>query len=63
MTERGRKIPLDSAPAMDGNLVIERRDGQEIAVAYDPAKHYAGVRRYKSHFSTCPDAGEHRRSR
>jgi hypothetical protein len=65
-TESGKRIPLDAAPASDGNLmlVVERIRGERRLIAkmwtqalfdeYEPAA-------YVSHFATCPDADKHRR--
>ena len=66
LTKKGRRIPLDRNPVPDGNIEIEEADegppmsrvvsGQgELSPGLFPAT------RYKSHFSTCPNAKRHRR--
>lgn len=64
ITEKDARIPIDPKPREDGNLVLlgAGRGGAPLAVQFNPAVH--GSRpRYGSHFSTCPHAGAHRRSR
>lgn len=61
-----RRIPIDPDPTADGNI--------ELAPLPDSRPYYAttwgtshtwpdGTPRYRSHFSTCPQASEHRRHR
>lgn len=57
MEKSGRWIPLDPVPVLGGNLVRDR-EGTVSVVAPDKT-----VRRYVSHFSTCPDASLFRRPR
>lgn len=52
-TEKARAIPLDREPVAGGN--IELVDGVAKYVSPNPE-----VRRYVSHFVTCPYAREHR---
>jgi hypothetical protein len=55
-TAAGKNIPLDPVPVLGGNL---EKDHDEVRyVTPDPE-----VRRYVSHFSTCPAAASFRRSR
>ena len=56
-TINGRRMPLDPEPVSGGNLVL---DGQKVRGA--TAEDAPGLRR-SSHFSTCPEAGSHRRRR
>lgn len=66
----GKKMPVDSEPDMrpppkGGTLVLTLRKGPQsrlLVEKYDPAKHDAKRNRYTSHFATCPNASEHRRS-
>lgn len=61
----GRAMPVDAAPADDGNVKLTARDGQPplAVVVGNPAKMF-GVRwKYRSHFATCPNAAKHRRPR
>lgn len=61
-TERGRAIPVDAEPHADGNLVLVPVDrGVYLARAYQPL--FDGkAKRHRSHFATCPNAPEHRKS-
>lgn len=56
ITEGGKKMPIDSTPAPDGNLVF-------IGLGAHPVPEKWTGERYKSHFATCPDAKNFRRSR
>lgn len=64
VTENGKRIPIDPTPRADGNLVLlgAGRGGAPLAVQYSEVKHF-GRKRHVSHFSSCPFAGAHRRSR
>jgi hypothetical protein len=55
-TSTGKAIPLDAEKVDGGNL--ELKDG---TVSY--AKSHPDVKRYRSHFATCPKASSFRRSR
>jgi hypothetical protein len=55
-TPRGKNISLDVAQVAGGN--VELRSGVAFVVKPEP-----GVVRYRSHFATCPNAGEHRQPR
>ncbi len=59
-TTSGKWIPLDAEPVADGNIVLERGRARVLA-ADEQVGH--GVRRFKSHFATCPNAAKHRASR
>jgi hypothetical protein len=65
-TSGGKNMPLDPEPVSDGNIVrgafIEAGRAVFTATPYN-AEHHAGHKRYRSHFVTCPNAAEHRRSR
>lgn len=59
-TEKGDKsIPLDPAPAANGNLVLGDGGVRAHLPLFDPPD----IPRYVSHFATCPDADQHRRTR
>ena len=54
----GKRMPLDPGPTPDGNVRVDvvRNVVTVVAVgSHTPL--------YRSHFSTCPDAGRHRRPR
>ncbi len=61
----GKPMPLDAAAVDDGNIVL--REGR--AVVFPLGGHEeagvvkSGVPRFRSHFSTCPDAADHRKPR
>lgn len=65
----GKRMPVDAEPDMrpppkGGTLVLSVVGGAfgELHVAkFDPSKHDAKRNRYTSHFSTCPNAAEHRK--
>lgn len=54
-TSHGKAIPLDTQARTDGNITLDV-DG----VAHFNAR---GGGKYVSHFSTCPNAKQHRKSR
>lgn len=67
LTERGRRMPLDPEPyAGDdprGLFVLRHRDRPvPTALAATPDA-FPGERLYRSHFATCPNSRQHRRSR
>ena len=56
ITGNGKKMPVDAKPTDKGNIVLE---GEEpVAVYVDP-----GTGTHTSHFATCPNAAEHRKSK
>lgn len=63
-TPAGKLIPLDPQPVDDGNLAVHRdEDGihlyaRVLKKGEEPAEH---ERRGVSHFTTCPQADQHRR--
>ena len=67
-TEHGRKIPLDvvEAPAATRHGLFALRDLASsegpLAIAVSRAQVMPGDPLYVSHFATCPNANEHRRS-
>jgi hypothetical protein len=63
-----KMMPLDVEPVPDGNVVIEPADGAIPPRARTLKKGEAdtlpeGTLRYKSHFATCPQAGNWRTRR
>lgn len=66
LTRSGKKMPVDSLPAEDGNFYLEKgEDGEFYShhVRGYPGKLPEDVYRHHSHFSTCPNADEHRGAR
>lgn len=62
MTTKGKLIPLNACPVRDGNMVIENHGSGLLAVAFQPLIH-GSHQRYVSHFATCPDADDWRKSK
>lgn len=64
LTSKRRRIPLDSEPVEDGNVVIAEHGPVlpvvHLLTALDVPKD-ADAPRFVSHFATCPDAGRFRR--
>lgn len=63
VTEKGNRMPVDAEPVMvaRGFRLIEARTTDVVLATYtaDPVP---DERLWVSHFSTCPDAVQHRRS-
>lgn len=62
-TRGGKSMPVDAAPAPDGNifLSVSKATGALSAIAIGPGTaRPPGRNRYTSHFATCPNADEHR---
>lgn len=55
-TKSGARMPIDLAMAPGGNIEI-RDDGVALVVRGEP-----GVKRYVSHYTTCPDAAKYRKA-
>ena len=55
-TTKGKAIPLDPAPVEGGNIYLSADD---VALVTTPGERPLHV----SHFTTCPQAAEHRRPR
>lgn len=73
-TEKGRSIPVDERPVLNGNLdLVPDADPREPPTAFvlDKQGFRAGpggttqspFLRYQSHFASCPDAAAHRKTR
>lgn len=58
-TSKGKPIPLDLEPRVDGNIVLERG----VALVLGPLERLqrGAETRYVSHFATCVDADKFRR--
>ena len=57
-------MPLDLEPVEDGNVEIVAHhfeSGDPIVQVHAPGQVVMANRRYRSHFSTCPNAGAHRK--
>jgi hypothetical protein len=61
-TIRGSKMPVDFDPHEDGNVVVHR-DGRADVYQSTPTEIPGGATLHFSHFATCPNADQHRRSR
>jgi hypothetical protein len=65
-TRTGKSIPLDRDPVPHGNITIIDHAGDTPIVSVgqlELGEVEHSTFRYQSHFSTCPDAGAHRRRR
>jgi len=63
-TERGKLMPLAAEPYTGDDprgLFVFRRHGDSIYVVAATPDAFPGEPVYRSHFATCPNAGEHRR--
>lgn len=58
----GKRMPIDALPVPDGDVVVTHRKSENklIAEKFHPARHEKGRKRYVSHFTTCPNAKQHR---
>jgi hypothetical protein len=71
-TEKGSAIPVDAKPVANGNLdLVAQNDPREAPIAFMLDKHgerligpgvkHSPMLRYQSHFSSCPQADQHRK--
>jgi hypothetical protein len=61
----GKRMPVDSLPDPNGKVVLTLRKAPEpalLAETFDPKEHLPDRRRFTSHFTSCPNASQHRRS-
>lgn len=59
----GKLIPLDPAPdPIEGNVGVIGSRGDVLTDRQATAARAMDIRLYRSHFATCPNAAEHRRS-
>lgn len=69
VTEKGKAMPCDAAPANGGKFYLFRRPDKIEAFHLNSASESAknarqrGDKLYVSHFETCPDRDEHRRAK
>ena len=56
MAKSGRRMPIDPTPAANGNLVLDNQGMAHV-------DSQAGRAKFISHFATCPNSQQHRRSR
>ena len=54
-------MPVNPEPDPKGNLVLYPDKGDNMAIAHNPAVHGPEVKRYVSHFATCPAAAKFRK--
>lgn len=66
-TERGRRMPLNAEPTekhdQSGVFVLRERDDPQGPLAISAWGLEGTEPHYISHFATCPNADDHRRSR
>lgn len=62
--QSGKRAPVDAIPAKDGTFVLTHRPAENklLAEKFHREWHAINRRRFNSHFSTCPNAAQHRRS-
>jgi len=60
-TPTGASMPVDAAPAADGDRVLYPGPRGWLVLRVHESDD--GKPRHKSHFATCPNAGAHRRPR
>lgn len=54
-TEKGKAMPVDPTPTERGNLIVAGT-ACRVATLFDPPGE-----RFTSHFSSCPNAAQHRK--
>jgi hypothetical protein len=62
-TEKGKRIPLDPEPVVDGNIRLNGTRCHTLTELELSAANQDGELLYKSHFATCPDAAKHRKKK
>lgn len=62
ITEKGKRMPVDSKPVPDGNLFVWQADDGEMHSRVE-ASQWPSQKRYVSHFATCQFANHHRKDR
>lgn len=61
-TAAGRPMPLNPEPAEDGNIELNSATACNVLGKKALAEaRVEGVKLYKTHFSSCPNAGQHRK--
>lgn len=62
VTTTGKRMPIDHEPTPDGNVTVHRDEaGQDIATVHAVGAPLEGPR-WTSHFATCAQAAQHRRT-
>lgn len=63
-TVKGRRIPIDAQPAHDGNIRLEERGHMQPPLAIVlTGQIESNTQRWRSHFASCPNAAQHRRTK
>lgn len=57
-TETGKRMPVDAKPVEDGNIIFVNKKAHVLRLGETPEP---DVKRWVSHFVTCPQRKEHRR--
>lgn len=57
-TEAGKKMPVDAKSVADGDFIFINKKAHKLRLGEIPDE---GVKRWTSHFVTCPQRDEHRR--
>lgn len=62
VTIHGKRMPVDADPVRTSRgFRLEELDGENVTAVFTTAPAY-GEQLYLSHFSTCPQANQHRRT-
>jgi hypothetical protein len=63
-TVKGRRIPIDVQPAHDGNIRLEPQGQHAPPLAIVLTGQIENnTQRWRSHFASCPNAAQHRRTK
>ena len=65
VTASGAKMPIDTLPREDGNIIFDGPTPDHVRVLKKTEQgdlFYADKQRFLSHYATCPDRREHRKS-
>lgn len=60
-TLSGKAIPLDAEPHPDGNIALVPAGAMVLTKELVEQGKKIGSKRYRSHFASCPNAGQHRK--
>lgn len=60
-TIQGKRMPLDAEPHEDGNVALMPAGAMVLTKELVEQGKKIGSKRYRSHFATCPNAGQHRK--
>lgn len=64
LTVNWKRNPVDAVPVPTGNMIlVEQPDGKVLARVLSPDELAKHAERYQSHFASCRQAAEHRKSR